>query len=765
MSKNPDKQDHGVVADSRKRGVAWVWIFPILAAAATAWFLWTDYQSMGPEIQIIFDEVPGIQAGKTPLLYRGVDAGMVTAVQLDESLNKVVVKVRLKKFATGLASTETKFWVEKPVITLAELTGLESIIQGNSIRAGNPGGAPATRFTGLPNPPLMPLLPGAFTVRLRGAEIPFLNRGTPVYYRGVKVGLVREKIIDEAGVPELRLMIEEAYRNTLRTTSRFWRIPATSVVAGQHGVKLDVEGVEALVQGALAFDHFDREGMEISNDALLELSSSEFAARSAGRHLKVSFDNVRGILPGETKVCYLGQPIGLVESLQPNPSSSLVLASIRLMPEFDHLADTASSFTLVRPRISLDGISGLDTILSGVYIEFSPGSGGVHTDLFAGRSVSKEEWDRLQNEQQGLPFTLSAENLPPLAKGAPVLHRGVVVGSILEKTFDKNQKPVLRGVVRPEFRNVLDADARFWRVPATSIKAGPGFLQFDVNGLKGLIQGAVAFDVFTARSKTAGPDSHFTLYENEANARALSAPIKIRFINGRGLAVGQTELRYLGVPVGLVEAVETAEGRVVVTARLNQGYEFLRREDSFFSIVRPNISLQGITGLETLISGVYIECTPGSSKRLADTFTGRSTIDAEEILQSGLTLNLYSDATPINAGASVYYRGISVGRVTAKSLSSDGRQILLTVVVEKKYRHLVRQNSKFWDSSGLKASLGFLQFRIQTESIMAPDGRIAFATPENSAMGSAATNGDSFELSHSPRPEWLKWNPSIPVGE
>jgi paraquat-inducible protein B len=275
----------------------------------------------------------------------------------------------------------------------------------------------------------------------------------------------------------------------------------------------------------------------------------------------------------------------------------------------------------------------------------------------------------------------------------------------------------------------------------------------------------VAFDTFTPRTKTASQNANFALYEDEANARALSAPIKIRFINGRGLAPGRTELRYLGVPVGLVEGVETAEGRVVVTARLNQGYEFLRREDSFFSIVRPNISLQGITGLETLISGVYIECTPGSSRRLAESFTGRSTIDAEEILQNGLTLTLLSDSTAINAGASVFYRGISVGRVTGKSLSPDGRDISLTIVVEKKYRHLVRENSKFWNASGLKASLGFLQFRIQTDSMLAPDGRIAFATPDNAVMGAAAADGASFDMSPNPRPEWLKWNPSIPIGD
>lgn len=765
MTNQHEQHDHGVISDSRKRSVSWVLIFPIIAAAATAWFLWTDYKSMGPEIEISFDEVPGIQAGKTPLVYRGVDAGTVSAVELDKNLNKVLVKVRLKEFAAGLASEETDFWVEKPVITLAELTGLESIIQGNSIRARNPGGEPETHFVGLSEPPLMPLLPGSFTVRLKGTQIPFLNRGTPVYHQGVKVGLVREKLIDGNGTPELRVMIEQAYRGTLRTTSRFWRLPATSMKFGQHGLKLDIEGVDALVQGALAFDHFERNGMEISNDALLELSGTEFAARSAGRLLTVSFDNARGIMPSETKVCYLGQPIGLVESVQPSPSSGLILAAVRLMPEYEHLADTAASFTLVRPHVSLQGVTGLDTLVTGVYIELAPGTGGTHTDLFAGRSVTTEEWERLQSERQGLAFTLSAENLPPIGKGTPVLYKGVVVGAILEKKLDEREKPILNGIIRPEFRNALDADARFWRVPATSIKAGPGFLQFDVNGLQGLMQGAIAFDVFTPRTKTATQNSQFALYEDETNARALSAPIKIRFVNGRGLSPGQTELRYLGVPVGVVDGVETAEGRVVVTARLNQGYEFLRREDSFFSIVRPNISLQGITGLETLISGVYIECTPGSSKRLADSFTGRSTIDAEEILQSGLTLSLLSDATPINAGASVYYRGINVGRVTAKSLSSDGRQIMLTIVVEKKYRHLVRANSKFWDSSGLKASLGFLQFRIQTESIMAPDGRIAFATPDNSTMGAAAKSGDSFELNHESRPEWLKWNPSIPVGD
>jgi paraquat-inducible protein B len=150
------------------------------------------------------------------------------------------------------------------------------------------------------------------------------------------------------------------------------------VQLGEHGLKLDVEGVDALVQGALAFDHFDRSGMELSDGALMELSANEFAARAAGRLLTVSFDNARGLTPGETRVCYLGQPIGLVESIQPSPSTGLILVAFRLMPEYEHLADTSATFTLVRPHVSLQGVTGLDTLVTGVYIELAPGMFSIH---------------------------------------------------------------------------------------------------------------------------------------------------------------------------------------------------------------------------------------------------------------------------------------------------------------------------------------------------------------------------------------------------
>ncbi|MFM8656375.1 MAG: hypothetical protein ACKOD5_04500, partial [Chthoniobacterales bacterium] len=84
--KETEPQDHGRVV--RKRGrISFAWLFPLVALAAAAW-MYVDYlDSRGPEIEIRFKDAPGVEAGKTPLIFRGVVAGTATEVNLDEELD------------------------------------------------------------------------------------------------------------------------------------------------------------------------------------------------------------------------------------------------------------------------------------------------------------------------------------------------------------------------------------------------------------------------------------------------------------------------------------------------------------------------------------------------------------------------------------------------------------------------------------------------------------------------------------------------------
>ena len=126
--------DHGEIV--RKRGgLSWAWLFPLIAFGVAGWMYWDHISGMGPEIQIRFKDAPGIEEGKTPLIYRGLVAGRVVDVNLDDDLDEAVVHVRLESYAEGLAVESTDFWIEQPEFSLQGASGLSSLIQGNSIRA------------------------------------------------------------------------------------------------------------------------------------------------------------------------------------------------------------------------------------------------------------------------------------------------------------------------------------------------------------------------------------------------------------------------------------------------------------------------------------------------------------------------------------------------------------------------------------------------------------------------------------------------------
>jgi paraquat-inducible protein B len=761
MSSEPE--DHGEVVTHSRSRLSWAWLFPVLAAAACAWLFWNTWRSNGPEIEVQFEAAPGIQAGKTPLYYRGVAAGEVTALRLDRDLGRVVLTVRLKAFAADLAREGTVFWIDQPVVGLGDTSGLDALIQGNSVQARMGSGAPTRSFIGLDHAPLTPLESPALTLRLHAANIPFLDRGARVFYRGVDVGAVEAKALDEQGRPYLAVVINKEYADTVRSNARFWPVPATSIKMGQGGLKLDLMDLKTVLLGGLEFDTFGAPGEPVKDGAEFPLYADQTTARTTGSPVHISFRNGQGLTAGQTQVRYLGVPVGFVESVTLNVADAMVDTVVRFQPAFEHLHTAGTVFTLVRPEISLSGVTGLDTLVSGVYIDCAPGPGTEPASSFVGISNPDNNLLEPLAERDGVHVTLSAKTLPALGDSAPVLYRGLVAGRVQGRFLDANNEPCLNVVVRKEFAPALAANARFWSVPPLSVQAGPGLLNIDVANVETLVQGGVAFDVFGVPEGPAASGAEFTLYSSEIAARAVSPPIRVTFDNGQGLLPGRTLVRHLGVPVGLVEAVLPKADTVEAVIRLNADSDHLRREGTAFSIVRLKVSLNGITGLETAVSGVYVECVPSKGGRLTDTFRGVSLAKAEFLQdeERNFEIVVTTPQTNISVGAPVSYRGLVVGKVERKILAPDGRGIGLGVIIHKPFDRLVRDNSKFWDSGGVKASLGFFSIKVQSASLEAlAHGGISFATPDK--PGAPVKHGHHFPLFPEPRREWLRWAPDFP---
>ncbi len=212
--------------------------------------------------------------------------------------------------------------------------------------------------------------------------------------------------------------------------------------------------------------------------------------------------------------------------------------------------------------------------------------------------------------------------------------------------------------------------------------------------------------------------------------------VTISFKTAEGIEVGKTPVKYKSMDVGVVEGMQFGEGfaNVVLTVRFNHGMdEFLRRNTRFW-VVKPQLSVRGVTGLETLISGSYIEIDPGPGAPQLH-FVGlehQPLITADE---AGTRLTLISDRLgSIDSGSPIYYQGILAGEVLGYELGSDARSVYIYVFIRDPFDQLVRGNTRFWNVSGMNVSVGADGVEVRTASLTSLlFGGIAFDTPQTLA--------------------------------
>ena len=103
--------------------------------------------------------------------------------------------------------------------------------------------------------------------------------------------------------------------------------------------------------------------------------------------------------------------------------------------------------------------------------------------------------------------------------------------------------------------------------------------------------------------------------------------ITIVFKAAEGLEAGKTAVRYKDVSIGQVTAVQLSPdyAKVEVTAKIVKSAASLMVEDAKFWVVEPRVTLSGVSGLGTLLSGNYIGLEVGKSGKQARRFTGLET--------------------------------------------------------------------------------------------------------------------------------------------
>ncbi|MBW2187443.1 MAG: intermembrane transport protein PqiB [Deltaproteobacteria bacterium] len=226
--------------------------------------------------------------------------------------------------------------------------------------------------------------------------------------------------------------------------------------------------------------------------------------------------------------------------------------------------------------------------------------------------------------------------------------------------------------------------------------------------------------------------------------------ITIQFANAEGLVADKTHIKALNVDIGIVQSVEInpAFDGVLVTAQVKKEVSPLLRTDSQFWVVRPRFGAAGISGLSTLLSGAYIELSPGSSEQTSKNFIGLEDIPPTPANTPGVRLTLVSDDNAsLTAGEPILYRGFKVGRVEKTVFDTTSRQMRSDIFIDAPYNDLVTSNSRFWNASGVTVDMDTEGVRVISESLETLlVGGVAFGLPNDTPAGEVTSNGEEFTL-------------------
>ena len=319
-----------------KRHISGIWLVPIVAALLGFWLLYSAIKSQGPQIRIHFDTAEGLEVDKTRIKYLNVPLGIVSNVSLDENMQGIWVTADMDPDARFLLKENTQFWVVRPRISGAGVSGLGTIISGAYIELG-PGTGELVKnfeFQGLDEIPFAPAGTPGLRVKLVSTISGSLGAGDPVLYRGFRVGVVESAKLDvERHQVNYMAFINSPYDRLVSNNTHFWNASGISAQLNSKGFKLSVGSLKSLVVGGVSFDlpRHTEPGDAVAMNTVYRLypdkaSISENPHQYFQRYIVQFTQSMRGLHRG-AEVTFRGIRVGTV--------SKIMIASASIDPTTD----------------------------------------------------------------------------------------------------------------------------------------------------------------------------------------------------------------------------------------------------------------------------------------------------------------------------------------------------------------------------------------------------------------------------------------------
>ncbi len=309
---------------------------------------------------------------------------------------------------------------------------------------------------------------------------------------------------------------------------------------------------------------------------LISLMVAWKAYSDRGVLIEISFDNAAGVTAGETTLRYREVTIGTVEKVGFSDDLKTVEVAVRVQKEVAPFINETAQFWVVRPEVSAEGVSGLSTVLSGVYIDSSwENTGAPAVDSFVGL----ESRPLIDLNEKGTRITLRVSGGKVISGGVPIFYRGIRVGRTETPRLNKAGSAVLiDAMIEAPYDKYLTTATRFWDTSGFAVSLGAAGLKLDVGSFATLISGGVSFNTFFSGGAPVTPGQVYELYNDEDTARenafsrvsSRTLTVATIFQEGvSGLSPGAA-LNFKGLKIGEVDTLSAFVSDDSETPQVNQ---------------------------------------------------------------------------------------------------------------------------------------------------------------------------------------------------
>ncbi|NIY84768.1 MlaD family protein [Vibrio hepatarius] len=712
----------------------------------------------GLSITLTARDLGGLSIG-SQIIYRKIPIGEVYSYQLDEEAKNVLIQASIREEFRHIITDDSRFWnVSGLGATIGfdgvdvRLDSLSSLI-GGAIAVDSPdGGEPVAEHSEFRLYPDLKTAGRGIAVKVTLPDDNNLSASAPIMYRGIEIGQVTDlQLRDERKNIVASAAIQPAFSDMLTSGTRFILEEAklslsevrnlSNLVKGNYLTIVPGEGKRARSFNAIRQNDFDRQ-----------------QARSIS--VQLIADNSFGLDKG-ANILYKGITVGSVDAVK------LVDDHVSI----DTLIDVNYAHLIKsKNRFFVTGSASAELTESGLNINVPPAKQlltGSISFVSEGTNDTLKQYKLYQNKSLAelakynlsgsTKLTMYASQLPPISKGSPLLYRNLQVGTISDFSL-VDGGVVITASIENQYKYLVTDQTVFWNRSGVEVDASLTGINVTAAPLKTLVQGGIAFDSLPGvENKLNGK---WRLYENFKMARKYGQVITLTF-DGENTLVEGTAIKYNGVQVGEVTLIvpDFKREHVEVTARILPEFaDKIAKADSYFWIAKAEVGLSGVKNIQNLLSQ-SINVAPGKGEPAS-----QFTLNAEAPVSDSVTFTLQSESRgSVSKGTPVLYREMEVGRVTSVELGQFADRVVTTISIKPEYAYLVRQNSVFWNTSGLDVSIGISGADIKAGTVDSLiRGGVTFATPQDKQLAPVAKQGHSFYLYPAAEQEWKQWRTAIP---